>query len=191
MWLLNFAYQGYKEGVLETRAGRYVEYAGKLYDQGDYDGAIKQLRRALDISPKSKTGDAARERIVASCIMKGNVEFDAGRFASAETIYRAGLQYHPKSAAAHYAIGNALQAQKYTEQALEEFRKAQEAEPGTREARLAGEAAGWIYLNRGIEYYNSGRQTEALQEWQKVQEVAPGSDAAEQAQSWINRAAGG
>ncbi|MDO8586309.1 MAG: serine/threonine-protein kinase [Armatimonadota bacterium] len=187
VWALNAAYQGYMERQGESKTARDMELGAKAYDAHDYDTAIRHFRRALDISPKSGAGETARKNLASCYVAKGTDQYNAGHLTLAADMFREAIKHDPKSAAAHYALGNTLQRVGSVDDALAEWRKAVEVGAGTQEGRLAGEAAGWVYFNRGVERFNNGQTKEALDSWTKVIEVAPGSEVSNQAQERINQ----
>ncbi|MDO8684145.1 MAG: serine/threonine-protein kinase [Armatimonadota bacterium] len=191
IWALNAAYQGYLGREGEGRAARHIELGEKAYEQGELDAAIDHFRRAIDMAPKSPTGDTARKDLASCYIRKGGVEFDAGRYAPAEEMYKEALKYDSNSTGAYYALGNVAYRLGRVDDALANWEKTVQVGTGTEEAKFAGDAAGEVYYNRGVEFYDKGQMKEALDAWVKVNEVAPGSHIAGQAQARINQAFGG
>ena len=190
IWALNAAYQGYMERQGESKTARDMELGAKAYDSRDYDTAIQHFKRAVEISPHSGAGDTARKNLASCYVAKGTDDYNANSLAAAADMFREAVKNDPNSAAGHYGLGNSLQRLGYVDDALAEWGKGAEVGAGTEEGRLAGEAAGWVYFNRGVDAANAGRTDEALKAWQKTVEVAPGSDVSQQAQERISQLAG-
>lgn len=69
--------------------------------------------------------------------------------------------------------------------ALAEWQKAFEMQPGTPAANEARKSAATVYYNRGIEASNAGKSDEAKTWWRKAVDIAPGTNIGIMAQQKI------
>jgi tetratricopeptide (TPR) repeat protein len=190
IWGFSTAYQGYVEGVREKPAARQVELATKAFDQKDFEAAAKYFHTALDMSPKSKTGDAARTGLAACYVEQGIEALNSGNAYGAVPYFREALKYDTHSARAHYALGSALYRQGDTDSALSEWLEAARLDPAGSEGKDAAQRAGQIYFNKGFQAAQSGDTQQALQNYTRVLEVAPGSEISDRARTEVNRLTG-
>ena len=98
-----------------------------LAQKGDYDGAIREFRKALEINPEM--GEAHFD-LAGALMQKGEV-------GPAIASLRAALKVAPKWAEAHYQLGRALLIEGQREQAIAEFRTAIEQDPAHAGAKQA------------------------------------------------------
>jgi len=113
----------------------------QLLDAGDYAGAERALRRALELRP----GHAETNYKLANACKEG------GKLAAAERYYLAVLALDPRHAEAHNNLGAALQLMERAEEAQASYRRAIAANPGLSQP----------YLNLGRLLQQLGKAAEA------------------------------
>jgi Flp pilus assembly protein TadD len=102
-------------------AGAHTTLAGVLRQLGDTEGAATQSKLGAEIS-KKKTGEQAALFATNSgkrLLQAGDVDGAIGQFRSA-------IASSPQYAPAHFGLGQALRQRGKSEEARQEFRKAQE-----------------------------------------------------------------
>lgn len=104
----------------EGAAAAHFDAGVRLLDEGDFAGAERELRRALQLRPahaetQYKLANACKEQ---------------GKLAQAEQHYRAALALAPRHAEAHNNLGAALQLMQRMPEAEASYRSAIAAKPG-------------------------------------------------------------
>jgi tetratricopeptide (TPR) repeat protein len=93
----------------------WIYYLGRTQaDQGNCDGAVKSLRKALTLNP----GYLPARLKLAECL-RGSAQWE-----ESETLYRAILKEHPDSAEAHYGLGKVQSARHDARAAIDSYRAA-------------------------------------------------------------------
>jgi len=93
--------------------------------QGDYDGAVDLLRKAVEIDPKVVDADATL----------GFIYFQQGRLKEAEMALRAELRYHPDNMRARHTLAAVVDLDGRPDEALPLLRTVLKARPGFANAR--------------------------------------------------------
>lgn len=122
-------------------AAAYLAAGVQLLDAGDFAGAERVLRRALELRP----GDAATHYKLANACK------EQGKLAEAEQHYLFVLTLDPRHAEAHNNLGATLQLMDRAQAALASYRRALAAKPGLTQP----------YLNLGRLLQQLGRAGEA------------------------------
>jgi tetratricopeptide (TPR) repeat protein len=93
----------------------WIYYLGRTQaDQGNCDGAVKSLRKALTLNP----GYLPARLKVAECLRS------SAQWGESETLYKAILQDHPDSADAYYGLGKVQAARHEVRAAIDSYRAA-------------------------------------------------------------------
>lgn len=130
---------------------------------GDVGGAtvpIDELRAALERNPND----------TAALLALANLNFDIQRWARAEELYRRYLALRPEDPDARTDLGVVLRAQGRIEEALQEFRAAQQVDPRHWQARFNE------VLVLG---FDQGRLEAAQERWLELRNLAPDEPAVE------------
>jgi predicted O-linked N-acetylglucosamine transferase (SPINDLY family) len=108
-------------------------------------------------------GARAEEVAVRDALERAAQAQQAGRLGEAAFAYAQVLALRPELAAAHYNLGNVLQAQGRMAEAIESFRRSLELQPGSVEA----------YCNLGSALKSLARHEEAIAEYRKALALQP------------------
>ena len=109
----------------------YVRAGQEFLFQGDYDAAVGQLQKALDIDPRSAD---------ALCNL-GIVLGRQGRYEEAMLYLVQAIEHQPDNKDAHLNLGNILSLQRRYQEAIAHHREAVRIDPASFEARLGLGAA--------------------------------------------------
>ena len=155
--------------------------------RGNYDEAIANYSKAIDLEPKSALAYALRgdahvfrgnldqaivdstkaieidPRFSPAYIVRGLANRDKGNLDQAIVDYTKAIEIDPKNANAYDARGGAYAIKRNFEQAIADFGKAIEMEP-----RYAG-----AYANRGTAYLTSGKLDEAIADYNQAIALNP------------------
>jgi tetratricopeptide (TPR) repeat protein len=138
-----------------TEYYRVVNVASELVKKGEYEAAIAQWNKALELSPNEALAH----------FNLGNALVSMGRGDEAITHYEKALELSPGHSEAHNNLGNVLLTQRKLDEALAHFEKAVELNPDNANARS----------NLGSVLAQKGRITEAIPHLQKAVDFNPGS----------------
>lgn len=153
--------------------------------QGDYEGAVREFRRAIGLDPSPEHAVRASNLLATSYIQMGrtedaiqaykssismaptddtahlrlgNIYFSQGRYHDAEAEYKIAVRNNPVSATNLFSLGQAYLATDRSRLAETLFKKVIRMDPG----QYGG------YYALGQTYNKEGRQREAVSEFQKV-----------------------
>ncbi|NQT10379.1 MAG: tetratricopeptide repeat protein [Desulfobacteraceae bacterium] len=136
-------------GHIET----YVE-RGKFYmSKGQYDQAISEFNKAIQINPK----------YVNAYLYRGHAYAEKGQYDQAISEFNSLLRLKPRLAAAYHGLGYAYGKKGQHDQAISEFNKAIEINPKFFQA----------YLNRAVSYRLKGEYDQAISDCNKALEINP------------------
>jgi Flp pilus assembly protein TadD len=143
----------FERAVAVTRGNAFaqINLAESLADEGDLDGAVKQLAAALRSSPNYKQGYHSLGGVL---MLQGRVEEAIGQFEQA-------LRLDPDYAVAHSDLANALMLQGKVEPAIAHCETALRLQPDLTEAlnNLA-----WLRATAADPKYRNGRESVHLAE---------------------------
>ncbi|MBT4482504.1 MAG: tetratricopeptide repeat protein, partial [Candidatus Latescibacteria bacterium] len=138
-----------KEGIAGTYTNRGNAYA-KL-DQ--YDKAIADYTKALDINPEYAIAFSNR----------GNAYSDSGNYETAIADFTKAIEINPRLVEAYYNRGTAYSGSGNYETAIADFTKAIEINPRLVKA----------YYNRGVAYLDLGNYETAIADFSKALDINP------------------
>jgi tetratricopeptide (TPR) repeat protein len=181
--------EGYFKEYEERRdAETYFNRGGLYYKGGEYDQAISDFNKALEVNPNyayayrnrgnaysSKGQDdqaildygralEVNPRDALAYYNRGNAYGRKGQYDQAISDYNKALEINPRDALAYYNRGNAYDRKGRYDQAISDFNKAIEINPRYAEA----------YGNRGNAYSRKGQYDQAVSDFTKVLEINPG-----------------
>ncbi len=122
-------------------------------DKGDFDSAILEFNKALEIDPGN--GDAYYNRGVAY--------YDKGEYERAISDYTKAIEINPKDTDAYNNRGLIYYEKSDYEKAISDYTKAIEIDPMYADT----------YYNRALAYYNKGEYDTAISDYTKVIELSP------------------
>jgi len=186
IWAINEAYQTYSSNLSRERAAAYYNQGQKLFERGDYKGALEQFGNAVRLSPRSKIGQAAMEGMVASYLTLGKKELDSGRAHAAISLADQALSVRKDSAAAHLLKAQALTRLGQMNRALDELKAAAKSDPAAEEAKTAREEIAGYYIAQADQLARSGRQQEAVELYRQIIQDYVGTNAAAAAYQRLN-----
>jgi len=114
----------------------YVMLGDAMAQQGDFDAALGQYARALQLDP----------RVVGAHFSSGVIRLRRGDLPAAETSFRQELRSHPDDARARYHLAYALSLQNKGGEAMPLLREVLQQEPGYGDARYL---LGQLLLEQG------------------------------------------
>jgi len=128
----------------------WIYYLGRTQaDQGNCDGAVKSLRKALTLNP----GYLPARLKIAECLRS------SAQWEESETLYKAILEDHPESAEAHYGLGKVQTARHEVRAAIDSYRAACNLFP----------EFGAAYYARALSYQTMGEVEKAQEEFQNYE----------------------
>lgn len=132
----------------------YYERGDAYYKKGQYDEAVSDFTKALEINPKFAEAHYYR-----------GIAYDKmGLYDEAISDYNKALEINPKYALAYYARGFVYNQYKgQHDQAISDYSKALEINP-----RFV-----WAYVSRGICYSKKGQYDEGISDFSKALEINP------------------
>ena len=137
----------------ETLYAQRFEEGNKLYENGDYQGAIAKYTEAIKLNPKYAS--AYNNRGVAYA--------DLQNYTQAIADYTKAIELNPKNAEAYNNRGIAYGKMKNYEAAIADFNKAIQLNPKYAKA----------YYNRGFAYYNMENYEAAIADYTKAIQLNP------------------
>ncbi len=131
----------------------YFNRGNNYFKRGQYDEAISDYTKALEIDPKFT--EAYHNR--------GTAYGKKGRYDEAISDFTKALEINPRFAEAYRSRGSAYDDKGQYDEAISDYNKALEMNPGD----------GLAYYNRGIAYAHKGQYDEAISDYIKVLEIDP------------------
>ena len=129
----------------------------RLYQDGDYSGAVKEFRRAIGLSPASEDTVNAYDFLATAYLKLGKTHEALG-------VYQSAVRLSPGRDDLHVKFGNILLEEKRLEEALKEYKAAVQWNPNSTENLYC---LGQAYLAMG-EFMDA----EAI--FQRITDLAPG-----------------
>jgi tetratricopeptide (TPR) repeat protein len=138
----------------EPRDAQFYLNRGDAYGQkGQYDQAISDFNKALEINPR-----------YAKAYNNRGIAYEMkGQYDQAISDYNKALKIDPETAETYYNRGNAHYKKGQYDRAISDFNKALEMNPRYAEA----------YINRGTVYSRKGQNDEAISDYSKAIEIDP------------------
>ena len=134
-------------------AEKYFTSGLKKHEQGDFEGAIADYNKAIELNPKDVR--AYYNRGVAKKTLK--------QYKEAIADYDKAIELNPEDAQAYYNRGNAKHHLKQYKEAIADYDKAIELNP----------KYAYVYSNRGFAYLELGKKEEAIKDFNKAIELDP------------------
>jgi len=131
----------------------YHNWGDDHYRKGEYDRAISNYNKALEIDPRND----------AVYLNRGNAYARKGQYDQAISDYGKALEIDPKKEAVYFFRGNANFNKKEYDQAISDYSKALEINP--RHAL--------VYFNRGVAHGKKGQYDQAISDYNKALEIDP------------------
>ncbi|MEW5769638.1 MAG: tetratricopeptide repeat protein [Pseudomonadota bacterium] len=151
-----FAYTASQSGQLESQAQRVLSHGIDLFIDKNYDGAIKEFRRAIALAPNSALALDAYKQIAQSYSQKNDS-------AGAIEAYKQAIRFEPNDAETRIALGNVYYFEKRYAEAQQEYGQAVRIDPSASHRFSLGQA-----------YLAAGNYTEAELQFKRVQGMEPG-----------------
>ena len=143
----------YDKSIKELSAFEWLESGYKNHMQGDFNAAIADYTKAIELNPKF---DLAYNN-------RGMAYHALGKYNEALAEYNKSTELNPKDASPYNSRGITYHILGKYKEALAEYNKSIELNPQYADA----------YLNRGMAYHALGRYNEALVEYNKSIELNP------------------
>ena len=163
-WHDNLTLFGHTLEATENNYFIYTIRGGIFYDMGDYNHAIDDLDRAIQINPGFALAYNGR----------GNVRDTLGYCAQAIEDYSRAVEIQPRYPEAYYNRGTSYQNAGMYRQAIQDYDKAIET-------NLLDTAD--VFCNRGAAYASLGDQMKAIEDYGRALEIDP-----RHAKTYFNRA---
>lgn len=137
-------------------AAEYVNFGSWEFGQGEYETAIEDFTRAIEIDPEYALAYSRR----------GLTYYDLGEYEQAIADYTRAIELDPKDIFYYTDRGNAYRELGEYEQAIADYNRAIEVEP----------TSGWAYVSRGNIYKELGEYEQAIAEYDYAIELDPTDD---------------
>lgn len=131
----------------ERRADAVFDEAERFYRRKDYDRALLEYARVLQINPKH----------AGALLGSGACRYELGDYAGAQDDFTKYIEGRPKEAEAYNWRGRARTERRDWDGAMEDYDKALELDP----------AEGSYYNNRGVVHYRKGELDAAIEQFSK------------------------
>jgi tetratricopeptide (TPR) repeat protein len=154
-WKDNLSLFGHTLQVTENNALILENYANTLSELGEFDQAVEQFKKLLEIRP-----DAAQAYNNLGCTF-----LDAGKPQQAIEQFRLAIKYKPDLAQAYYNLAHALRSENKSEESVSYYMQAVKIEPDYVKA----------WLDLAITLNELGKYDKAIESFHKVLELAPGN----------------
>ncbi len=157
-------------------AGAYNNRALTYSKKGDYDSAIKDYERAIELIQDYDIDIKLNPKLAAVYDAKGGAHFDKGDYDSAIKDYERAIELNPEFAQAYKNRGLVYFIKREYDSAIQYFERAIELNP-----ELFAEALNPIYamtyINKGSAHLNKGEYDQAIQEYGRAIEINPLAEA--------------
>ncbi len=141
-----------------VQRAEYVFIRGRVYyDRGNFDTALEDFNQAFTLNTNFYDAN----------FYVGRTKLAQGDTATAIKIFRSVLDYLPNNGEYRFAMGQALQKEERYSQALNEYRKVTEVDPGY------GVRNPKVYITRGRLLSKLGYSRDGRKDIQKALELAP------------------
>ncbi|MBW1898228.1 MAG: tetratricopeptide repeat protein [Deltaproteobacteria bacterium] len=184
----------------EQKGAAYCSFGIFAYEEGDYEGAEKNFRKALEMNPKNpdyhhylgktyiKTGyfNKANEELNFALRYKSKLEglkydmalvqYRLGAYPPAANLFKKALKENPANVLAQYYIGICMFKQNMYKEALDHFMKASQQNPSIR-------ANG--YYHAGMCHMQLNNPEKAAEMFSRAAEHAEPGDLKTNAQKWL------
>lgn len=121
VWSLNAAYQSYVTSQNEGSAARYYNQGVKIMNKGDIDAAEEQFQRAIDVAPRSKTAEKARDQVFVILTYDAHRAMTNQDAASAGELGDRMVEMRPKNPEGHFYRAFSYELLGDTRKAVEEY----------------------------------------------------------------------
>ncbi len=185
-----FAVTAGQAARLESLAAHMLSAGISAYQSGDYEGAARDFRRSIGLSPTSDTALNAYDFMAMASLKLGrpddaikayqsavrtaptrddlfqklgNLFYDQGRYAEAEAAYASAVRLAPRNSVYLIGLGQSLLSQGKFGDAEAAFRKVSDMSPNDK--------AGYYAL--GQAYYREGRIEDAITQFRKALDLDP------------------
>ncbi len=140
--------------VPKTEVDAHYDSGVAYYNKGQYDEAISDFTKALEINPKFAEAHYYR----------GIAYAKKGQYEEAISDYNKALEINPRYALAYYGRGLVYNEYKgQYDRAISDYSKALEINP----------RFNWAYVGRGIAYAKKGQDDEGISDFSKALEINP------------------
>ncbi len=141
---------------METRANTALSSGIRLYQSGDYHGAIKEFRRAIGSSPQSENTLKSYDFLATALLKVGDNQ-------GAIQAYQTALRLAPNRDDLYNKLGNVFLEEGDTDQAIASFKMA---------LRISPSSTAYLY-SLGQSYLAKGNWEEAQSQFGKIISMAP------------------
>ncbi len=179
---VNLAYEGYKNQVANEKAARHLAIGSQLFKNADYESALEQFTRAIQLSPSPQIAMAARQSASETCLRMGQNAEKNGDYTLALNYYNQATDLDPKSAKPRLMAGDLYYKLGNYNAALQSWMAAFQTSAAGPFANAARSRIGVYYFEQAEKLYISGNHSAAIQYWQKAAEIASGTEIGQKAQ---------
>ena len=154
-WKDNLSLFGHTLAVTENNPLILEDYANSLSELGEFDQAIEQFEKLLEI-----TSDSGQVYNNIGCTF-----LDAGKPQQAIEQFKLAIKYKPDLAQAYYNLAHALRSENKNEESVSYYMQAVKVKPDYVKA----------WLDLAITLNELGKYDQAIESFHKVLELAPGN----------------
>lgn len=181
------AYESYQQRQVDAQAVQILERAQEFYNQGQYEAAIREFKRALQMNISAGQRDIVRSNIAVCYQSLGQRLLEQGRLSEAVTALNEANSYIPNSGNTLYLLGLAYEQANDASSAVSYYEQAISRDPmseGGREARLRLQS---ILYNQGRQLLRANEAGSAYRIFQEVVELDPTSQYGRAARTAMER----
>jgi tetratricopeptide (TPR) repeat protein len=147
---------GTQQSQLDSLSNRALSKGIDLYTNKDYDGAVREFKRSIALSPQSDYSDRAYEYLADAYLNQNKVD-------DAINTYKQMISRNPSDDAAHLSLGNIYFRNKQYKEAEQEYSMAARINPG----------AATNQYTLGMAYMATGQFSEAESCFRRVTQLTP------------------
>jgi tetratricopeptide (TPR) repeat protein len=145
-----------RQSQFDSLSNKALSKGIDLYTNKDYDGAVREFKRAIALSPFGDYSDKAYEYMA-------NAYLNQNKVSDAINTYKQMLRRNPSDDAAHLSLGNIYYKGERYREAEQEYSLAVRINPGS--ARN--------HYTLGMTYMTTGQFSEAENQFRKVTQLTP------------------
>jgi serine/threonine protein kinase len=178
-------YQAYQSRTGIAEAVTHNDRGVALMKQHQYEEALAELGLAKDLARGTAQARDIGHNLAACHIEIGSRRLAAADYQGAAASFESAVEAAPDWAAPYYYLGLAKSKLQLEDEAVYYWRKANEVDPGSSEARQARINIGWAYISQGDYWAGRGMTQEAMRWYLEALKIGAATEVERAAQQRI------